>query len=153
MFRGINAVNLDIKGRMAVPAKYRAHLTVAQREEELIVTIDTEQKCLLLYPILEWEEIEKKIAALPSFHAATRRIQRLLIGHATELALDGHGRILLPQLLRDYAEIEKKAILLGQGNKFEIWSDILWESSRDQWLLESTLQTDDLPEEIKSLTL
>ncbi len=152
MFRGIHGINIDTKGRMAIPAKYRQRLQ-DEAESNVVVTIDTEQKCLLLYPFKVWEEIEKKIAALPSFQPATRRIQRLLIGHATELSLDSHGRILLPPLLRDYASIDKRIMLLGQGNKFEIWDEKSWEKSRDEWLSKGLLNADDLPDELKSISL
>ena len=78
------------------------------------MTIDTEERCLLLYPLKAWEEIESKLSQLPSFNPAARRIQRLLIGHATEAELDSHGRILLPTLLRDYAGLSKRAMLMGR---------------------------------------
>ena len=152
MFRGINVVNVDNKGRMAMPARFRQSL-MEETNGQLILTIDTEQRCLLLYPLATWEEIEKKIAALPSFHAATRRIQRLLIGHATEVTLDAHGRILLPALLRDYAAIDKEVIVLGQGNKFEVWSKNGWESSRDNWLATGNTNNELMPEELKSISL
>ncbi len=152
MFRGINAINVDTKGRLAMPMRYRQQLA-EDAESQVILTIDTEQRCLLLYPFPIWEEIEKKIAALPSFQPATRRIQRLLIGHATELSLDSHGRILLPPLLRDYAYIDKRVMLLGQGNKFELWDEKTWEQSRDAWLSEGLINKDELPEELKLISL
>ena len=89
MFRGINVINLDTKGRLAIPTRYRAGLQ-DEANGRLIVTIDTEEHCLLLYPLTAWKEIEQKIESLPSFNQATRRIQRLLIGHATELELDAN---------------------------------------------------------------
>lgn len=152
MFRGINAINIDTKGRMAMPMRYRQALDEGA-SGDVIITIDTEQHCLLLYPLPVWEEIEKKIAALPSFQAATRRIQRLLIGHATEVSLDHHGRILLPPLLREYAHLDKHVMLLGQGNKFEIWDEKLWQQSRDEWLSAGLLSEDQVPEELKSISL
>lgn len=91
MFRGVNKINLDAKGRMALPARYRDQIADCC-ENQLVVTIDTETRCLLLYPLPEWETIEKKIESLPSFNPAARRIQRLLIGHATDLELDASGR-------------------------------------------------------------
>ena len=148
MFRGINAVNLDAKGRMAVPKRY--HDTLGGKQ--VVLTIDTESPCLLLYPIDEWEQIEKKLAALPSFDARTRRIQRLLIGHATELELDSQGRILIPALLRDYATLSKPVMLVGQGKKFEIWSEDGWEKGRSDWLT-GMGGDDDLPEQLQSISL
>ncbi|GAA0787499.1 division/cell wall cluster transcriptional repressor MraZ [Marinobacterium sediminicola] len=150
MFRGVNPINLDAKGRMALPARYRDSV----REHcggKMVVTIDTEDRCLLLYPQPEWDEIQAKIDALPSFNKAVRRIQRLLTGHATDLELDANGRMLLPAPLRDYARLDKKVVLLGQGNKFEIWSEELWNSTRDEYL--QVDDEDDIPPELQSLSL
>lgn len=150
MFRGINAVNLDIKGRMALPTRYREDL-----DDQLVVTIDTEERCLLLYPYTTWEVIERKIESLSSFNQVTRRIQRLLIGHATEVELDGQGRVLLPPLLREYADLDKKIILVGQGKKFEIWGQASWEAKREAWLAESNHlgKGETLPEELEAVSL
>lgn len=147
MYRGINAINLDEKGRIALPTRYRDDLPA------VVVTIDTEENCLLMYPQSEWEEIEAKIEALPSFNQSARRVQRLLIGHATELNLDNNGRILLPQLLRDYANLEKQVVLVGQGRKFEIWSAPVWEARRKEWLKASTIEIAALPVELQTLSL
>lgn len=152
MFRGISAVNLDDKGRMAIPARYR-ELLEKTANNQLIVTIDTEQHCLLLYPLPEWEIIEQKVNALPSFNAVARRIQRLLIGHATEVELDSSGRILLPPVLREYANLQKQVMLVGQGKKFEIWSENDWQSLREIWLTEHSAETGNLPAEVKLLSL
>jgi MraZ protein len=147
MYRGISAINLDEKGRIALPTRYRDEL------DAVVVTIDTEETCLLMYPQTEWEDIEEKIEALPSFNPAARRVQRLLIGHATELNLDNNGRILLPQLLRDYAGLEKQVMLVGQGRKFEIWSAAVWEARRKEWLNVSTTEAEALPVELQILSL
>ncbi len=133
MFRGMNPINLDAKGRMAIPARYRERIGDCCGGH-LVATIDTETRCLLLYPQPEWELIQARIEALPSFNPAARRIQRLLIGHATDLDLDASGRLLLPAPLREYAELDKKIVLLGQGRKFEIWSETGWLRMRDQYL-------------------
>ena len=148
MFRGINAITIDAKGRMAVPARYRDAL-----HSNLVLTIDTAERCLLLYLEAEWRSIELRLQQLPSFNAAARRIQRLLIGHATDLALDGQGRILLPQELRQYAAIEKQAVLIGQGNKFEIWDDKLWQEKRELWINDETKLQEQLPDEMKTFSL
>jgi len=147
MFRGITAVNLDAKGRMAIPMRYRDCL-VEDSDSQLVVTIDTEEACLLLYPLPEWEVIENKLQGLPSFNKAARRIQRLLLGHATELEMDANGRVLLPQLLREYAQVDKKLILVGQGKRFELWSESMWIDKRAQWLAEEANKGDELPPEL-----
>ena len=152
MFRGIAAINIDDKGRMAIPARYR-QLLQDFCDGKLIVTIDTDVKCLLLYPLSEWENIETKLQTLPSFNQAARRIQRLLIGHATELEMDSNGRFLLPALLRDYANLDKRVMLVGQGKKFEIWSDFEWETSREAWLAKDEKNAHGMPEELHSLAL
>lgn len=148
MFRGINAITIDAKGRMAVPARYRDSLSTP-----LVLTIDTEERCLLLYLEEEWRKIEASLQKLPSFNPAARRIQRLLIGHATELELDAQGRVLLPQELRKYAVIQKQAVLIGQGNKFEIWDEAHWQEKRDLWLNDEINLQDQLPDEMKTFSL
>lgn len=152
MFKGIHAVNLDAKGRMAIPARYRQRL-LDDVNGQLVLTIDTEEPCLLLYPHLAWEAIEEKINQLPSFNKMTRRIQRLLVGHATELEMDANGRILLPQLLRDYAGLTKPVVFLGQGSKFELWDEQQWKKRRDHWLEEEGIDKDTVPEGLADLTL
>ena len=151
MFRGINPINLDAKGRMAIPSRYREPLSV-HCAGELVVTIDTESRCLLLYPIHEWEEIQLKIEALPSFDKNARRIQRLLLGHATDVEMDASGRLLLSAPLREYAQLEKKIVLLGQGKKFEIWSESLWQQTRDEYL-QIAEEEKPLPLDLQSLSL
>lgn len=152
MFRGITALSLDTKGRMTLPTRHRETVHT-ESDNKVIVTIDIESKCLLIYLLADWEQIEKKLAALPSFNKAARRIQRLLIGHATEVELDAQGRVSLPAPLREYADLEKKAVLVGQGNKFELWSDEVWQRSRDQWLAEVEQDEDALPEDVMALSL
>jgi MraZ protein len=153
MFRGINAVNLDSKGRMAIPTKFRDELQSSIDGPSLVVTIDTDSLCLLLYPLKQWELIEEKLQALPSFNPEARRIQRLLIGHASDLEIDSNGRILLPALLRDYARLEKKMMLIGQGKKFEIWDEAQWVHERERWLAEEASAETALPDEVRSLSL
>ncbi|NKC00959.1 MAG: division/cell wall cluster transcriptional repressor MraZ [Pseudomonadales bacterium] len=133
MFRGISNASLDAKGRMALPARNR-EAVVALSEGKVVVTIDMRERCLLLYPLQEWEVVQRKLEALSNINAEARLLQRLLIGHATDLELDGSGRILLPSLLRDYAALSKKLVLVGQGNKIEIWAHDTWQESMDSWL-------------------
>lgn len=153
MFRGINVVNVDPKGRIAIPTRYRERLLPAA-ESSVIITIDTEERCLLLYPLLAWKEIEKTLGGLPSFNPAARRIQRLLMGHATDVDMDGQGRILLPPLLREYAGLSKTVVLVGQGKKFELWDEAHWEKCRHRWLQEESNTVESaLPDEVKSISL
>ncbi|MDP0562313.1 MAG: division/cell wall cluster transcriptional repressor MraZ [Candidatus Endonucleobacter sp. (ex Gigantidas childressi)] len=151
MFRGVNAVNLDAKGRLAIPTRYRQILRDSCGGG-LVVTVDTDEPCLLIYPLNEWNIIQKKIEVLPSFHPMTRRIQRLLIGHATDIDMDGSGRILIPPLLRDYADFEKQCILLGQGKKFEVWDETRWAECRDKYLQDAAV-LGNIPGELQSLSL
>lgn len=155
MFRGITSINIDTKGRMAIPKRYRDSLLLGKKQDDnynIVVTIDTESPCLLLYPAIQWDVIEQKLQGLPSFNPATRRIQRLLIGHATELELDGNSRLLIPPVLREYANLEKKIMLVGQGKKLEIWDETTWNELRQQWLAE-TSQSDTLPPDLQDLSL
>ncbi|MBY0377030.1 MAG: division/cell wall cluster transcriptional repressor MraZ [Gammaproteobacteria bacterium] len=154
MFRGITAVSLDVKGRLAMPARQRDLLLEIDEKAQLVVTIDTQSPCLLLYPLAEWEIIERKLEALPSFNPATRRLQRLLMGHASEVEMDGQGRILIPPLLRDYAKLDKRVMVVGQGQKFELWSDTLWDAQREVWLAEDqAMNSDGLPPELQHISL
>lgn len=150
MFRGVNNINLDAKGRLAIPVRYRDFL--AQHcNGEMVVTIDTDERCLLIYPRPEWEDLERKVSALSSFNPASRRVQRLLIGHATDVELDASGRILIPPPLRQYADLDKKTVMLGQVHKLELWSEEHWTTRRDDWLGDQSDLT--LPPELENLSL
>tara|TARA_B100000767_G_scaffold189042_1_gene176398 strand:+ start:34 stop:486 length:453 start_codon:yes stop_codon:yes gene_type:complete len=142
MFKGIHNINLDGKGRLTIPTKYRNTIS-DQSNGNMVVTIDSEEKCLLLYPATIFSNIESKINDLPSFTKNTRRIQRLLIGHAEDLELDSSGRILLPKPLRLVAEMSKKVTLIGQGQKFEIWSDDIWNNKVNKWRSEETDESEE----------
>ena len=133
-----------------LPARYRERL-LEICASQLVVTIDTDQPCLLIYPLPEWESIEEKIEALPSFNPTTRRIQRLLIGHATEVEVDASGRMLLSNPLREYARLGKKVVLVGQGKKFELWDEVLWSEHMDSCLGDQS--GDELPAALAELTL
>ncbi len=129
MFRGSFTVNLDAKGRLAIPAKYRERLQ-SICESRLVVTLDRD-RCLLLYPEPEWEVIERKLAALPSFEVQSRNIQRLYVGNAHDVEIDAQGRILLPQKLREFASLDKRVVVVGQGAKFEIWDEQAWDQRNE----------------------
>jgi len=150
MFRGANKLTLDAKGRMVMPTRYRERLQ-ERCGGKLIVTVDKDQ-CLLIYPLPDWEEIERKLMRLPTLNPEARRLQRLMVGHATELELDGHGRVLLPPKLREFGLLTRDAMLIGQGLRFELWDEARWNEQRDKWLASEETATD-LPAELESLSL
>ncbi|MFV8818266.1 division/cell wall cluster transcriptional repressor MraZ [Haliea sp. E17] len=151
MFRGVQQVNMDAKGRLAIPARQRERL-LSQCEGHIVVTIDTQAKCLVVYPLPEWERIEKDIQNLPALNQGIKRFQRLVLGYATDIELDGSGRMLLPPAQRAYAALEKEVMLVGQGNKLEIWSQTLWQAEQEQALADSGADAA-LPDELLSLKL
>jgi MraZ protein len=151
VFRGVQYINMDAKGRLAIPARQREPL-MSICAGQIVSTIDTQSHCLVIYPLPEWERIEKDLQKLPTLNPAVRRFQRLMLGYATDLELDGSGRMLLPAPQREYAKLDKKLVLAGQGNKLELWSEALWFAECDQALLESGPDAV-LPDELMSLTL
>ena len=151
MFRGVNSITLDAKSRLAIPTRYRAELQESC-DGQLVLTVDRD-KCLLLYPLPEWEEIEKRIARLPTLNKQTRLLQRLLIGHATESEMDAQGRLLISEPLRKFAGLDKNIVLIGQGNKFEIWDEAEWNARREEWLQEESLaELGELSPELSALS-
>ena len=132
MFKGISNLNIDTKGRASMPQRYRNDFCI-KNKCKLVITADKD-KCLLIYTQNNWNIIEKKLSNLPSYNNEARFIQRLVIGHATESEIDSQGRFLIPNPLREYAGIQKKIILLGQGSKFELWSETIWNKKMKSWL-------------------
>ena len=149
-FRGINNLTLDAKGRMAMPSRYRDRL-LEVCGGKLVVTVDP-ARCLLVYPLPEWEIIESRLDSLPSLNTHSRIYQRLVIGYATECEFDSQGRILLPGKLREFASLEKKIVLIGQGKKFEIWDEASWDDNQQQWL-EAVQDGGALPPALEDLSL
>ena len=133
-----------------MPTRHRDRLR-EQCGGQLVITVDRDQ-CLLIYPLPEWEQIERKLMALPSLQPQARRLQRLMVGHATDLELDGHGRLLLPPKLREFASLTREAMLIGQGMRFELWDEARWNERRDEWLAEGEAAAD-LPAELETLSL
>ncbi|MGL4428668.1 MAG: division/cell wall cluster transcriptional repressor MraZ [Silvania sp.] len=125
MFRGATLVNLDSKGRLSVPTRYRDRLSESA-SGQMVCTIDINHACLLLYPLPEWEIIEQKLSRLSSMNPQERRVQRLLLGHASECQMDSAGRLLIAPVLRQHAGLTKEVMLVGQFNKFELWDETAW---------------------------
>ena len=149
MFRGGNTVKLDAKGRLALPTRYRPLIT-ERYEGRLVVTVHHDG-CLLLYPQPQWEEIEHRLINTANQDRRVRDMQRMLVGYATEVEMDGHGRILLAPRLRDFAKLDKSVALLGVGKKFEIWNEETWEQIGSGWM-EGQAVADGTPHSLESLT-
>ena len=152
MFRGCNTISVDNKGRLAVPSRYRERL-VCLADGHLILTLNPLDRCLWLYPLSEWETIESKLAQLSDFDRQGRRAKQMMRGYATDCQLDSQGRILIPVELREYANLGKQVVVLGQGNKFEIWDEKAWKSIREDWLEEVSKDSDEPSDALKSLSL
>jgi MraZ protein len=150
MFRGATKVTLDDKGRVVIPTRYRP--LVAERSgSRLVVTVDRDQ-CLLIYPHPDWEQIEQQLMKLPTLNPQARRLQRLMVGHATEVELDGHGRLPLSPELREFAGLTRGAMLIGQGKRLELWDETRWNEQREAWLRSEQSATDPA-NELDSLSL
>ncbi len=148
VFQGETAITVDDKGRVAVPTAYR-ELVARECDNRLVITYNPfESGCLFLYPEREWERVRDAVNALPSSLSAHRRTQRNLVGSAMPIELDGNGRISIPASHRAAVGIEKKAVLLGMGNKFELWSEQAHHAQ-----IRQTISDDDLSEHMLDLKL
>jgi len=147
-FFGSHAINMDAKGRLAIPAKLRDALAELCDGRIVLTANADEEQCLLLYPEPEWEVLHPKIQALPTMSRAVRRLQRLVLGNAAKMELDSSGRILVPPTLRQHAHLEKKVMLIGLGKKMELWNEERWFA----WT-EASSDEDEMPPEMKALSL
>lgn len=150
LFRGFTNVTLDERGRVAVPVRFRDAIQ-GRSQGRVVLTIDRSDPCLLLYPEPDWLTVEAQLQKLGNLRSSARRLQRMLIGYASESELDGQGRILIPQHLRDHAHIEKKAVFLGQANKLEVWSEGAWAENVASWDDDDSVEED--MEELKEFQL
>ena len=148
MFRGVTSLTIDSKGRLAVPARFREVLQL-RAGGKLVVTADS-ASCLLLYPAPDWEPIQQKLMSLSSFNPRTRDLQRLLVGNASDVEMDGAGRILVPAPLRKFAVLEKDVALIGQGCRFELWDEVKWDAQIEKSI---ALNEDGIPPELEGFSL
>ena len=125
MFRGISQLNLDVKGRLAIPARHRDAL-LERCAGHLVITADAD-KCLLVYPLPDWELIQQRLESLSNLDPRVRELHRRLIGFAVDVDMDGAGRVLISPALREFAQLDKAVVLVGQGKKFELWNKDTWE--------------------------
>jgi MraZ protein len=150
MFRGANQLTIDAKGRMVMPTRYRDRLQ-EMCAGKLVVTVD-KQQFLMIYPLPDWEEIERKIMRLPTINPEIRMLQQVMVGQATDLELDGHGRLLLPPQLREFAKLTRDAVLVGQGARFELWDEARWNALTEAWVASGQKPATEVPDELKSLS-
>ncbi len=149
MFRGVTALALDAKGRLAIPSRHRDRLVPDGSGSSLILTADP-SRCLLLYPRDAWEPLQARLMSLSSFDARIRGLQRLLVGYADDVEVDAAGRILVPPELRRYANLDKRVVLVGQGRKFELWDEAQWQVETAQAI---AFEGDGLPPELSGFSL
>ena len=148
MFQGATQLNLDSKGRLAIPVRHRDVL-LALCVGNLVITADADG-CLLVYPQPEWQPIRDKLLKLSALNPKIRALQRRLIGYAEEVVMDGAGRVLISPALRDYAVLDKRVMLVGQGNKFELWDEGKWQAQQDAGL---SFLNGELPPELEGFSL
>lgn len=130
MFRGRYETKVDDKGRTSLPARFREIL--AGRDEYRLVLAASLEPCIIVYPYTGWSDFEKKLAETSMFDPNAVRIKRLYLAGAIECPLDGHGRILLPQLTRQHAEINEKVFWCGMGKYMEIWDTARWAEAYEE---------------------
>jgi len=150
MFRGAAKVTLDDKGRMVLPNRFRDSI-INEARGKLLVTLGLE-KCLLIYPQPAWEQVERTLMDLPSLIPQSQLLQRLILGYATELELDSHFRFLLPSELRSVAKLERQVMLVGQGNRIELWDEGRWNEQLGRWS-GGELALTNLPPELRNVKL
>ncbi|MCX7193421.1 MAG: division/cell wall cluster transcriptional repressor MraZ [Proteobacteria bacterium] len=148
MFQGAAQLNLDGKGRLAIPARYRDRL-LNSCAGNLVLTADADG-CLLVYPEPEWLPIRDKLIRMSSLNPKIRALQRRLIGYAEEVVMDGAGRVLVSPVLRGYAALDKSVMLVGQGNKFELWDGAKWQAQQEADL---SFMSGELPAELEGFSL
>jgi MraZ protein len=127
------------KGRISVPAKFREVLRDKYGDETLIVT--NFDRCLVAYPLKEWNEIERKVAELPQFRQEVISFLRYLMGGAVDCPIDGQGRILIPQSLRNHARIKREVVMIGMLTRFEIWAKEIWEEEESKRAYEEFIKS------------
>ncbi len=152
MFTGKSSLNLDSKGRLAIPSRYRARLQ-EMCSGNLKLTIKPNEPCVWIYPLTEWELVEPKLVALPEFDPKASMTKTLMLGHAEDCTLDSHGRLRVEASLIKHAGLEKEIVIFGQGNKFELWNEATWNAKQEAWLSSLKDGSGEVPESLQQLSL
>jgi MraZ protein len=130
VFFGETAINLDGKGRLAIPVRYRDSIQ-EQCSGRMVLTYSAfDSGALWLYPENEWERVRDEVTKLSTFNPGHRSLQRRLVGSATALELDASGRIQLPLTLRQVAGLEKRVVMMGMSSRFELWNEAILNQKR-----------------------
>ncbi len=147
MFSGNSSINIDSKGRIAVPSKYRNTLVELCRGQ-IVITRDPIEPCLLVYTKSDWQDFARKLAKLSDMKPAERTVKRRYLGNAEECDIDKNGRVLLPAQLRKDVNLEKAIRIVGQGNKLEIWAEEVWleKEQADQAVILQAFEAGELPD-------
>ncbi|MBZ2189653.1 division/cell wall cluster transcriptional repressor MraZ [Alcanivorax sp. JB21] len=147
MFSGRSALNLDAKGRLAIPTRHRDELQ-SSCGGRVVVTHHPYDACLALYPEQQWNDVARQVASLSDADPVVRYLKRRFLGQAVELDMDGSGRYLIPVELRELIGLEKRAMLVGQIHRFEIWSETAWQAEQAQY---DQLDHAAMPESVQKL--
>lgn len=144
MFTGASNLSLDAKGRVAIPTRYRESLGV-----ELVITADP-SGCLLLFPVPAWQPFEARVSALPNLNPRIKAMQRMWLGYKSDCEVDNAGRVVLTPEMREYATLDRKVQMIGQGDRFELWSERGWQDVIE--LAQRTMR-EDPPAELAGLSV
>jgi MraZ protein len=150
--RGVQHLNLDVKGRMTMPSRHRDAL-VSSDNGCLVATFDIHVRCILIYPLTIWERMEKELQKIPAVDPKVRSLQRFILGNATDLEIDANGRILLTAPLRKYANLDKAVVLVSKGDRFELWNEDSWMAENDKIIEHANSGDLVIPEEMQHLIL
>jgi len=144
MFTGASNLSVDAKGRIAIPTRYRESLGA-----ELVITADP-SGCLLLFPGPAWQPFEARVSALPNLNPRIKAMQRMWLGYKSDCEVDNAGRIVLTPEMREYAKLDRKVQMIGQGDRFELWSERGWQDVIE--LAQRTMR-EDPPAELAGLSV
>lgn len=136
-----------------MPSRYRDSIRTGPAAGQMVITVDHTDRCLLVYPMNEWLKVEEKLMKLNNMNRRARNVQRLILGHAHECDLDSQGRILVSAPLREYAGLEKKSVLVGQMNKFELWDAEAWQKQTEAMIEEAQNDEFDMDDSLNQVSI
>lgn len=131
-FLGETNTTIDVKGRITLPARCREALVGAEGSS-VVFAADLREPCLLVYSLQAFDRLQAEFMSFPNLDERYRRLQRLLLGSAFEVDIDATGRVLVPPKLRRHANLEGKVAVIGQGHKFEVWREDVWDERQAEY--------------------